>query len=78
MWGVIFGFLEGRRLTGLLASLMGLSIAISSGTAKSIGLFVMDSMHISEFWMPAFIGAFAFRCYHFRVADDENAPAYTS
>lgn len=60
MWGVIFGFLEGRRLTGLLASLMGLSIAISSRTAKSIGLFVMDSMHISEFWMPAFIGAFAF------------------
>ena len=57
---MIFGFLEGRRLTGLLASLMGLSIAISSGTAKSIGLFVMDSMHISEFWMPAFIGAFAF------------------
>ena len=33
---------------------MGLSIAISSGTAKSIGLFVMDNLHISEFWMPAF------------------------
>ena len=60
MWGVIFSFLEGRRVTDLLASLMGLSIAISSGTAKSIGLFVMDNLHISEFWMPAFIGAFAF------------------
>lgn len=60
MWGVIFSFLEGRRVTDLLASLMGLSIAISSGTAKSIGLFVMENLHISEFWMPAFIGAFAF------------------
>lgn len=60
MWGVIFSFLEGRRVTDLLASLMGLSIAISSGTAKSIGLWVMNSLHISEFWMPAFIGAFAF------------------
>lgn len=60
MWGVIFSFLEGRRVTDLLASLMGLSIAISSGTAKSVGLFVMDSLHISDFWMPAFIGAFAF------------------
>ena len=60
MWGVIFSFLEGRRVTDLLASLMGLSIAISSGTAKSTGLFVMDNLHISEFWMPAFIGAFAF------------------
>ena len=60
MWGVIFSFLEGRRVTDLLASLMGLSIAISSGTAKSIGLWVMDGLHVSEFWMPAFIGAFAF------------------
>ena len=47
MWGVIFSFLEGRRVTDLLASLMGLSIAISSGTAKSIGLFVMDNLHLS-------------------------------
>lgn len=60
MWGVIFSFLEGRRLTDLLASLMGLSIAVSSGTAKSLGLFVMDSLHVSGFWMPALIGAFAF------------------
>lgn len=60
MWGVIFSFLEGRRVTDLLAALMGLSIAISSGTAKSLGLFVMDGLHVSEFWMPAFIGAFAF------------------
>lgn len=60
MWGVIFSFLEGRRVTDLLASLMGLSIALSSGTAKSIGLFVMENLHVSEFWMPALIGAFAF------------------
>ena len=30
---------QGRRVTDLLASLFGLSIAVSSGTAKSIGLF---------------------------------------
>ena len=60
MWGVIFSFLEGRRVTDLLASLMGLSIAVSSGTAKSIGLFVMNNLGIGEFWMPALIGAFAF------------------
>ena len=59
-WGVIFSFLEGRRVTDLLASLMGLSIAISSGTAKSLGLFVMTGLHVSEFWMPAIIGAIAF------------------
>lgn len=59
MWGVIFSFIEGRRTTDILASLLGISIVISSGVAKSIGLFVMDTLHIGEFWMPAFIGAFA-------------------
>lgn len=59
MWGVIFSFLEGRRVTDLLASLFGLSIAVSSGTAKSIGLFVVNSLGVSEFWMPALIGAVA-------------------
>ena len=59
MWGVIFTFLEGRRITDMLASILGISIVISSGMAKSIGLFVMNGLHISEFWMPAFIGAFA-------------------
>ena len=60
MWGVIFSFLEGRRVTDLLASIMGVSIAVSSGVARSLGLFVMDTLHISDFWMPAYIGAFAF------------------
>ena len=60
MWGVIFSFLEGRRLSGILASIMGLSIAFSSGLAKSLGLFLTNDLGISEFWMPAAIGAGAF------------------
>lgn len=49
MWGVIFSFLEGRRLSGILASIMGLSIAFSSGLAKSLGLFLTNDLGISEF-----------------------------
>ena len=60
MWGVIFSFIEGRRVTDLLASLLGISMVVSSGTAKSVGLYVMSHFHVSEFWMPALIGAFAF------------------
>ena len=56
MWGVIFSFIEGRRTTDILASLLGISIVISSGVAKS---FVMNTLHVGEFWMPALIGAFA-------------------
>lgn len=59
MWGVIFNFIEGRRVTDILASLLGVSMVISSGTAKSVGLYVMNHLHVSEFWMPALIGAVA-------------------
>lgn len=59
MWGVIFSFIEGRRVTDILASLLGVSMVISSGTAKSVGLYVMNHLHVSEFWMPALIGAVA-------------------
>ena len=37
MWGIIFSFIEGRRMTDVLASLLGVSMVISSGTAKSVG-----------------------------------------
>lgn len=59
MWGVIFSFIEGRRVTDILASLLGVSMVISSGMAKSAGLYVMNHLHVSEFWMPALIGAVA-------------------
>lgn len=59
MWGIIFSFIEGRRVTDILASLLGVSMVISSGAAKSVGLYVMDTLQISEFWMPALIGAVA-------------------
>lgn len=59
MWGVIFSYIEGRKVTDILASLLGVSMVISSGTAKSVGLYVMNNLHVSEFWMPALIGAVA-------------------
>ena len=49
MWGVIFSFLEGRRTTDILASIMGVSMALSSGVAKSLGLYAMNDLGVSEF-----------------------------
>ena len=60
MWGVIFSFLEGRRTSDILASIMGVSMALSSGLAKSMGLYALNELGVSEFWMPALIGAVAF------------------
>lgn len=60
MWGVQFSFLEGRRTTDILASIMGVSMALSSGVAKSLGLYALHTLHVGEMWMPALIGAVAF------------------
>ncbi|WP_307759535.1 DUF5690 family protein [uncultured Mediterranea sp.] len=59
MWGVIFSFIEGRKVTDILASLLGVSMVFSSGLAKSLGLFVMNEMQVGPFWMPAVIGGLA-------------------
>ena len=59
MWGVIFSFIEGRKVTDILASLLGVSMAVSSGMAKSLGLFVVNTFGVTEFWMPALIGGVA-------------------
>ena len=60
MWGVQFSFLEGRRTTDILASIMGVSMALSSGVAKSLDLYALHTLHVGEMWMPALIGAVAF------------------
>lgn len=36
MWGVIFSFIEGRKVTDILASLLGVSMAVSSGMTQYI------------------------------------------
>lgn len=59
MWGVIFSFIEGRKVTDILASLLGVSMVFSSGLSKSFGLFAMNEIGIDPFWMPAVIGGLA-------------------
>lgn len=58
MWGVIFSFIEGRKVTDILASLLGVSMAVSSGMAKSLGLFVVNTFGVTEFCMPLLIMLF--------------------
>lgn len=54
VWGVIFSFLEGRKLTELLATGIAVGAIISSGIVKSLALFLMDNSiySVPEFWMP--------------------------
>jgi hypothetical protein len=57
VWGLIFGFLEGRRVTEFMALGLSLSLIFASSWVKAAGLFTMASWGVGEFWMPALTGA---------------------
>lgn len=52
IWGIVFSYIEGRKTTEIIGLFLCSSFVVSSGFTKSAGKFVMDTFHISEFWMP--------------------------
>lgn len=60
IWGLVFGFMEGRRTSEVLGAILCASFIVSSGAVKSVGKLLMDGWHISPFWMPAAVGALFF------------------
>jgi len=55
IWGLVFGFLEGRRLTEVLGAMLCASFILSSGVAKSVGKMLLLA-NVDERWMPAISG----------------------
>ena len=51
VWGMVFGFLEGRKTSELLGAGMSASYILASGVVKSVGKLNLQS-GISENWMP--------------------------
>jgi hypothetical protein len=60
IWGLVFGFMEGRRTSEVLGAILCASFIVSSGAVKSVGKLLMDGWHVSPFWMPAATGALFF------------------
>jgi hypothetical protein len=60
IWGLVFGFMEGRRTSEVLGAILCASFIVSSGAVKSVGKLLMEGWHISPFWMPAAAGALFF------------------
>ena len=60
IWGLVFGFMEGRRTSEVLGAILCASFIVSSGAVKSVGKLLMDDFHVSPFWMPAAAGALFF------------------
>ncbi|MDP4284936.1 MAG: DUF5690 family protein [Bacteroidota bacterium] len=56
VWGIVFSFLEGRRLTEMLSFGLCFSLIVASGILKTIYFEVQSVFPMSEFWMPFVIG----------------------
>jgi len=56
VFGLVMGFLEGRRTTEALLAGLCASFIVSSGVVKSIGKSLIAE-GVSEYWMPALTGA---------------------
>ncbi|MFK8138746.1 MAG: DUF5690 family protein [Bdellovibrionales bacterium] len=59
VWGLVFGFLEGRKSTELLGAGLSASYIVASGAVKSVGAYLM-SLGISEYMMPFATGMIFF------------------
>jgi hypothetical protein len=60
IWGLVFGYMEGRRVSEVLGAMLCASFILSSGVVKSVGAWLMGHGHIGPFWMPAATGAVFF------------------
>lgn len=56
IWGLVFSFIEGRRLTELLGAILATSFIVASGLAKSVGKWLINDMGIPELMMPFYTG----------------------
>ncbi|PTQ92639.1 hypothetical protein C8P68_11116 [Mucilaginibacter yixingensis] len=57
IWGLVFGYIEGRRSTEFMAAVMAISLIFASGFVKFVGRTLMNVFHVSEFYMPFLTGA---------------------
>lgn len=52
VWGMVFGYLEGRRMTEVLGAALSVSFIFSAGLCRSTGGYIMRDWGVSEYWMP--------------------------
>jgi hypothetical protein len=58
IWGLVFGYLEGRKTTEFMGVVLSTSFIFSSGVTKSVGKFLITDGGVHEMWMPFVTGLF--------------------
>ncbi|MCH9692141.1 MAG: hypothetical protein K0U59_08800 [Gammaproteobacteria bacterium] len=56
VWGLVFGFLEGRRVSEALGVILSVSLIFSSGAVKSVGRYLLLEWQVDDHWMPFLTG----------------------
>lgn len=56
VWGMVVGYLEGRRTSELLLAGLSCSFILASGVVKDVGRALMTQFQVTENWMPAATG----------------------
>ena len=56
VFGLVLGFLEGRRVSEVLAAGLCASFIVSSGVVKTVGRALLQNEYVTEPWMPFFTG----------------------
>nr|MBI1231843.1 hypothetical protein [Cytophagales bacterium] len=57
IWGLVFHYLEGRKFTEMMGSILAVSFVFSSGFVKTVGKFLLDTLGVDPYWMPFYTGA---------------------
>jgi len=56
VWGLVLSYLEGRKTTEIMASVLSISFIFASGFVKSVGKYLLLNYNVSEYWMPFVVG----------------------
>lgn len=78
VFGLVFGFLEGRRTTEIMGAFLATSFIFASGLAKTVGKWLLLQFDLSEWWMPFAAGALFVVPLLIAVSFLKQAPAPTA
>ncbi len=74
IYGIVYSYLEGRKVTDILVMGLNLTMIISSGFIKTIGKMILQS-GVTEYWMPFVTAALFIPLLIFSVWMLEQFPA---
>src|SRR5450755_1437357 len=63
IWGLVFGFMEGRRTSEVLGAVVCASFIVSSGAVKSVGKLLMANWQSARSGCPPPLGRCSCHCY---------------